>query len=285
VNYIKIYEDLIQSAKSKNRVKHTGIYYENHHIQPKCLEGTDAKNNLVLLTAKEHYVAHKLLTCIYPNNRKIGIAFHYMTFGKNYYNESSRDYEYARELASKLSKGVNHPFFGKTHSKETRKKLSEAGKGRKQSQETIRKRVEKCDLKREETKKKQSASLKGHNVSSETRKKISKSRKGIKFSEKHLENLSESHKGIKQTDKAKRKIGEASKIRMIGNTNSLGTKRSEETKQKMSESAKKRGISKETQEKMLEGRKNSTKIKGRKRSEETKQKMREAWIKRKQKEL
>jgi hypothetical protein len=36
-------------------------YSETHHILPKCLGGKD-KNNLVKLTAKEHYIAHALLT-------------------------------------------------------------------------------------------------------------------------------------------------------------------------------------------------------------------------------
>jgi group I intron endonuclease len=117
-----------------------------------------------------------------------------------------------------------------------------------------------------------------------TRKKISKSRKGIKFTKEHIKKLSKSHKGISQTEESKKKISESLKGRSTS-TGMLGKEHSLETKQKMSESAKKRGISKETQKKMLEGRKNSTKIKGQKRSEETKRKMREAWIKRKQKEL
>jgi hypothetical protein len=251
MNHQQIYENIIKKAKSKNRQKGKSIYYENHHINPVCLGGSNDADNLVLLTAREHYIAHKLLTYIYPNNRKIATVFHYMTFGKTYYNQSSRDYEYARKLASELSKGKNHPFFGKTHSIETKIK--------------------------------QSKSLKGHNVSREVREKISNSRKGIKFSEEHIRNLSESHKGISQTEETKRKISKSLQGRSIS-SGMEGKSHSKETKQKMADSAKRRGISKETQIKMLEGRKNSKKIKGRKRSEETKQRMREAWEKRKQKE-
>jgi hypothetical protein len=104
MDHQKIYESLIQKAKSENRIrlKKTNanyIYYENHHILPKCLNGSDEKINLVLLTAREHFVCHKLLTYIYKGNRKIAMAFHRMTFNKNRnYNKSSRDYEYARQI-------------------------------------------------------------------------------------------------------------------------------------------------------------------------------------------
>lgn len=87
MNYQKIYNSIIQKAKSENRVKLRKnkadfIYYENHHIIPKCLGGTDNKENLVLLTAKEHFLCHKLLTRIYEGNRKIACAYHKMSFGK-----------------------------------------------------------------------------------------------------------------------------------------------------------------------------------------------------------
>jgi len=95
MNYLKAYCNLIR--KAEHRVLPEG-YTEKHHIFPKSIYGNN--NKIVVLTAREHYIAHKLLTYIYPNNRKIATAFHYMTFGKTYYNQSSRDYEYARKLAS-----------------------------------------------------------------------------------------------------------------------------------------------------------------------------------------
>jgi len=65
MDHQKIYESIIQKAKSENRIKinrddKNYIYYENHHIIPKCLNGTNEENNLVLLTVKEHYIYHKL---------------------------------------------------------------------------------------------------------------------------------------------------------------------------------------------------------------------------------
>ena len=75
MNYQNIYNNLIINAKSEYRIKYNGTYYEKHHILPKCLGGDNSFNNLVLLTAKEHYIAHKLLILIYPKNKGLIFAF------------------------------------------------------------------------------------------------------------------------------------------------------------------------------------------------------------------
>lgn len=63
MNYEKIYNSLIQSRKSRglDKSKLEG-YYERHHIVPRSMGGSNEDNNLVLLTGREHYVAHLLLT-------------------------------------------------------------------------------------------------------------------------------------------------------------------------------------------------------------------------------
>lgn len=58
---------------AKNRV--IVGYSERHHIIPKCLDGTNSKTNIVRLTVKEHYVCHKLLCEIYPNENKLKWCF------------------------------------------------------------------------------------------------------------------------------------------------------------------------------------------------------------------
>lgn len=67
LNYKKIYDRLI------DRGIHRSIngYKENHHIVPRCMGGSDEKENLVYLTPEEHYLAHQLLVKIYPNNPKL----------------------------------------------------------------------------------------------------------------------------------------------------------------------------------------------------------------------
>lgn len=65
MNYEKLYYKIINKALRKElsgqRWKGDGNYYEKHHIKPRSLKGTDCNNNLVLLTAKEHYLCHWLL--------------------------------------------------------------------------------------------------------------------------------------------------------------------------------------------------------------------------------
>jgi len=65
--YSKWYLSIIVAAQSKNRKKSEDCYYERHHIIPKSInpEISNLKLNPwngVLLTAKEHFICHLLLT-------------------------------------------------------------------------------------------------------------------------------------------------------------------------------------------------------------------------------
>lgn len=64
MNYTKIYNNLIETNRNKNRYKTNGEYYEEHHILPVSWGGTDEAFNLVLLTPEEHWLAHLLLAKI-----------------------------------------------------------------------------------------------------------------------------------------------------------------------------------------------------------------------------
>jgi hypothetical protein len=84
MNYKKIYDQLIEIAIKKNRVKSKSKLYEGHHIIPKSVGGTNNKNNIVLLTPKEHYLCHKLLVEIYrgtPYESKMYFAMWCMVNG------------------------------------------------------------------------------------------------------------------------------------------------------------------------------------------------------------
>ena len=79
-DYIKI----IYYSIEKNRVKGNQEYYENHHIIPKCLGGNNKKDNLVLLTAEEHFNCHYILHKMFPKNTQLFYALHKMLrIGKN----------------------------------------------------------------------------------------------------------------------------------------------------------------------------------------------------------
>jgi hypothetical protein len=98
MNHQKIYDQIIN--RSKNRVLEG--YKEKHHIVPKCLGGSNDKENLVELTAREHFLCHRLLCEIYSNNDKLWYALFLMAIGKNRhkvndsYIMSSRTYEQLR---------------------------------------------------------------------------------------------------------------------------------------------------------------------------------------------
>jgi len=57
--YTECYYNLVNNAL--NRGKISG-YTEKHHIIPRCMGGSDDKDNLVVFTAREHFIAHWLLT-------------------------------------------------------------------------------------------------------------------------------------------------------------------------------------------------------------------------------
>ena len=204
MDYQIIYKQIIEQAKIENRIKHRGIYYENHHIIPKCLNGTNDENNLVLLTAKEHYLCHKLLTYIYKGNKKIGFAYHLMTFmNKRKYSLTSRDYAYARELCSfyssgplseehknNISKGGKGKNKGKRHSIESKIKMSNAAKNR--SPDTDETKYKKGNARRGKPHTKETIEkmkLSEHNISDEGRLKLSAANKGKHRSEETKERI------------------------------------------------------------------------------------------------
>lgn len=128
MNYQKIYNDLISRAQARESLTE---YKETHHIIPRCMGGSDDKENLVELTGREHFIAHWLLCKIYdtPGLKK---AFGLMCLtGKNRsYKISSQLYELGRRRLSEAA-------IGREVSIETREKISRALKGRKFTKEHL----------------------------------------------------------------------------------------------------------------------------------------------------
>ena len=183
--YIKWYNQITERA----RYRIIDTYTETHHIKPRSLGGTDDIDNLVELTAREHFVCHWLLTKMHTGeDRAKMINALYIMQGKNRYQEryqtkiTSRVYEslrkdyaqyiserntgriqppeekakqiaaitgrkrkpFSEEWLAKMSKskqGKNNPRYGIKISEETREKMREKAKGRKQSPETIAKKI------------------------------------------------------------------------------------------------------------------------------------------------
>lgn len=161
--YTRIYYSIINRAQSRILPKET--YTEKHHIIPKSLGGSNAKDNLVVLTAREHFICHWLLTkmteslakskmhlalmkmCVISKTHKrhkitseqytrIRIQAGIANSGLNspMYRRKYSDAERLR--CSLQNSGKNNPMYGRTHSANTRSKMSIAGKGRVCSDET-----------------------------------------------------------------------------------------------------------------------------------------------------
>jgi len=169
MDYGATYHKLINRAILEARSKGKGIYYEQHHIVPKCLGGTNEKSNLVLLTGREHFIAHLLLHRQYPSSRKLQTAFVAMCTLKNEQHEgrytvSNRSYEYARQL---LSETMKQKMEGKTHSEELKAKWSTNRKGKPSHRKGKTLTEEhKLNLKRTEEQKKLMSELRKGQVSS-----------------------------------------------------------------------------------------------------------------------
>jgi hypothetical protein len=207
MNYQYIYQSLVDYRKQNIPEG----YKEKHHIVPKCMGGTNEKENLVKLTAREHFIAHQLLAKNYYNDYKLIHAVFRMSNSKQY---GSRKYAWVRELQSKAMSEImigNQQAKGNIPSKESKRKMSESAK------EKI--------------------------ISEETKRKISKTLKNKHLTKEHKENISKGQIGKKKiphTEETKLKISESLKGKISPMKDKHHT---EESKQKMSDSrlGKKRG--------------------------------------------
>jgi len=128
MNYLKLYESLCAKGKLERDLK----YKESHHILPKCLGGSDSFDNLTVLSAKEHYLAHRLLTKIYSDNPKILHAYSMLSVDslrtkRKYTSKQYQNMKEARSLAMKIDNPMFKPNVAKRMGK-TRKKLFKEGK-------------------------------------------------------------------------------------------------------------------------------------------------------------
>lgn len=173
MNYLKIYNNIIEKYKQLNLQKSKDLYIEKHHILPRCKNGSDDANNLVNLTAKAHFVCHHLLTKIYNEGSlydAFWLMFHYKSKNQQrYYRISASTYDYIKNkrsiFLSEFFKGRKSPMQGRKLTLETKLKISKGNKGKNKGKYVGRKLSE-------ETKKKMSLALKGRKLSEEHKNKL-----------------------------------------------------------------------------------------------------------------
>ena len=222
MNYAAHYCALI-TKRLQNPITKDDCYVERHHIIPRSEGGKDEPDNLVNLTAREHYVAHHLLAHIY-DDQKMWCALNMMSHSCN------SQLHIPSSVYQLLKEKLSEKYKGRVFTEEWRRKISLAKKGK--TGQTLS----------EETKRKISESLKGktsprkgEHISEETKRKISEAGKGRKVSEETRRKISEANKGRKHTEETKRRLSESHKGKPNG---WKGKKHTEEARRKMSEARK-----------------------------------------------
>jgi hypothetical protein len=144
------YTSIVENAKTRSLVGYT----ESHHIIPRSLGGSDNKENLVDLTAREHFICHWLLVKIYSGDSKAKMIYALNGMKRNgKYTQryetkiTSRVYENLKKEFSIVHSATmkGRPAHNKgvpaTEEQKTKNKL--AAKGRVMSPESIAKGVAK----------------------------------------------------------------------------------------------------------------------------------------------
>lgn len=201
MNYKKIYTSLIERGQARLLEG----YQEKHHIIPRCIGGTDHSDNLVYLTPEEHYLAHQLLVKIYPKEYKLVYAARMMTI------EAPTQKRTNNKMYGWLKKQYDVLNRGKKVSKETKKKLSDANKGK--SWEEVHGVQKANELKERHAKRlrgKKRSKIIGQKISAAKKGKPSP-RKGKTLPPEHAKKISDAKKGHKPTAETRKKISESNK--------------------------------------------------------------------------
>lgn len=180
MNYQNQYTALIKSAQ----LNPFSGYTDKHHIIPQSMGGTNDIDNLVLLSAKQHFVAHHLLYKIH-RNREMTNAFFLMCNVKRggaRFKITSKQYEVLREEKRQCQKdimtGQPSRAKGKKWSEESKAKLSASQMGHHRGNGGSR-------------------GFKGWHHTEENKKAISERRKGVS-----------TRTGMTHTDETKQKMSE-----------------------------------------------------------------------------
>ena len=213
--YTKWYNQITDRARNRTMEGYT----ERHHIKPRSLSGTDDVDNLVELTAREHFICHWLLVKMTTgeDHYKMLNALRMMRAekpGQQRYETAitSRVYESIKQeyaqLQSVLRSGKGNGFYGKTHTEEARQAIREKNTGKKLTEEQIARQVAaQTGRKRapfsEEWRAKMAVKKKGKN----------NPRFGVELSEETRRKIGDKIRGRKQTPEEKARRAEANRGR------------------------------------------------------------------------
>lgn len=131
------YHNIIRNAREDTSIKQK--YFENHHIIPKSLGGSNTKENIVALSPKQHYICHLLLVKMTQGKDKAKMVYAILAMQRSYNHKryTSKLYDVFR---TKYSKCIAVLHTGKRHTDETKNLISKRNTGLKRSDD-FRKRI------------------------------------------------------------------------------------------------------------------------------------------------
>lgn len=144
-NYTAEYFSIINKYKEEQKAvvnkKDIDGYCEKHHIIPKSFGGSDKKENIVFLSAKDHFRCHQLLVLMTEGELKSKMCSGLWRMMNKQSKNQNRDYSFTPDeyeearinhaiSHSQRITGKNNSFYNKRHSSETIEKMSKAKKGK-----------------------------------------------------------------------------------------------------------------------------------------------------------
>ncbi len=226
MDYQKIYDSLVkkfQGLQDRDLANSKYFYVESHHVQPRCMGGSDESENLVFLPAREHFIAHRLLCKIHPEHSGIAWALYMMsnvTRDRRKYKVTARTYSFIKKELSRIGRDER----SRENIRKGQIKRFARPDQRKLAAEICRQRVWTLEMRA-----KASAAKKGKSLSDEHKEKIRVSQIGRTHSDQSKQKMSSSRSGKPVSDEHKEKIRSALIGRKTG-------KRSDKTRRKISES-------------------------------------------------
>ena len=172
--YNKWYTNITENARTRAL---TG-YVERHHIIPVSLGGSNNKENLVDLTAREHFICHWLLTKLYTGESRAKMIYALNGMKRN----GQHTERYETKITSRVYENLKKEF-SLVHSA-TMKGKTAWNKGRKEDRPEVLKNVKQAALKRKpqstESRELQAQKTRGQKRTNEQRERMSNSMRGIK---------------------------------------------------------------------------------------------------------
>lgn len=178
MDYAAHYNRLI--ARARHRI--LTVYRERHHVVPRCIGGSNDRENIVALTPEEHFVAHQLLVKMHPGNFALVWSASCMTGATSRMQRSNKLYGWLRRRFAQM---VSERHTGCARSAEARAKMSAAHLGKKRAPHTA------------ETRAKMSAASKGRPKSLAHRDAFVKARTGLKLKPHSLEGRANQSRGVR----------------------------------------------------------------------------------------